>query len=196
MIKQLKTNKMKNLNYKTMKRLFFVFTITLMIVSCGTNSSKEDPYVVKFTERLIKQYPNYSSNKLAKEAVQDSIVKHAQSFIGKEAKDLEGIEFSFYKLIKGENGYCAVFKGSGLSMIDAPKGSSKKYVIASSNIIAFGNVDDVIATKLDSNKEYFISGILHNWDGDNNLGIYSSMTSNDLDFGTYILEDMSITEIQ
>ena len=187
---------MKNLNYKTMKRLFFVFTITLMIVSCGTNSSKEDPYVVKFTERLIKQYPNYSSNKLAKEAVQDSIVKHAQSFIGKEAKDLEGIEFSFYKLIKGENGYCAVFKGSGLSMIDAPKGSSKKYVIASSNIIAFGNVDDVIATKLDSNKEYFISGILHNWDGDNNLGIYSSMTSNDLDFGTYILEDMSITEIQ
>lgn len=187
---------MNNLNFKTMKRLFIVFTITFLIASCGTNSSVNVPYVVKFTERLITQYPNYSSNKLAKEAVQDSIVKHAQSFIGKEAKDLEGIEFSFYKLINGDNGYCAIFKGSGLSMIEAPKGSSKKYMTASSKIIVFGNVDDVIATKLDSNKEYYISGILHNWDGDNYLGIYSTMTSDDLDFGTYILENMSITEIQ
>lgn len=187
---------MKELNYKTMRDMVYVFTIALMIVSCNTNTTNDDPYLVKYTDQLITQYPNYSSNKLAMEAILDSISKHAQSYIGKNAKDLEGIEFEFYKLIQGEKGYCAVFMGSGLSMVDAPKGSSNKYVTAILHITAFGNVNDEMASKLDKNKKYSISGVLHNWDGDNNLGIYSKILSDDLDFGTYILDNMTISEIQ
>lgn len=196
MINRLNINMMKNLDYKTMCSIVCIFSIALMIASCNNNSTKDDPYLVKYTDKLITQYPNYSSNKLAKEAILDSISTHAQSFIGKEVRDLEGLEFEFYKLIEGEKGYCVVFKGSCISRIDAPKGSTNKYVIATSCLVAFGNIDDEIATKLDKNKKYSISGILHNWDGDNSLGISSKVLSDDLDYGTYILDNMSISEIQ
>lgn len=180
---------------KIIRKLVCVFVILLMVVACNTNSTKDKPYLVKYTDQLVSQYPNYASNKLAESALLDSIKNHAQSFIGKPAKDLEGLEFEFYKLIEGDKGYCAVFKGSGISMIDAPKGSSKEYITTISRIIAFGNVDDNLATKLDKNKKYSISGVLHNWDGNNSLGISSKVLSDDLDFGTYILDNMIITEI-
>lgn len=172
--------------------LLVVFTFTFF--SCS-EERVNDPYVIKYAKSLVSQYPNFDSNYMAKETVRDSITNHSRSFIGKTAKDLDDIVFSFYDLIDGKNGKCAIFKFSTPLTIDAPSNSKNKYISSSVKIIAFGRVDDDVAAKLDKNCKYRVSGKLHEWDGDNNLQVLMSSMSDDLDFGTYILDDMTITEI-
>lgn len=176
------------------KGLSFGAILALFFVSCS-NENIIKPYVVQYAESLVYQYPNYASNEIAKEVIKDSISNHAKSYIGNYAKDLNSIEFHFDKLLNGKDSKCAVFTSSSYLSVDAPVNSQNKYICAFLKIIAFGKVDDVTAAKLDKNMKYSISGILHEWDGDNTLNILTSSSYDDLDFGTYILDGMIIKEI-
>lgn len=165
-------------------------------VFCSCSEEKvNDPYVIKYAKSLVSQYPNYASNEMAKDAINDSIINHSRSFIGKDARDLDDIVFSFDDLLDGKDGKCAIFVSSTNFSIDAPSNSSDKYISPFVKIIAFGRIDNNIAAKLDKNCKYKVSGKLHEWDGENNLNVLMSSMSDDLDFGTYILDDMTITEI-
>jgi hypothetical protein len=165
----------------------------IILSSCvGTEESK--PFVVEYANRLIEQYPNFASNEIAKKAVTDSIYNHAMSFVGKQANDLNGIEFKFERLIEGQNGYCAVFTASRYTDIENPINNGDKYLGATINIAAFGNISDEVASRLDKNTSYSLSGILHAWDDKNTLNIYHSYAHDALDFGIYILDDILIKE--
>lgn len=177
-----------------MRKLLLLAIFTFTIFSCSEEKAY-DPYVIKYAKSLVSQFPNFASNDITKEIVRDSITNHARSFIGKNAKDLDDIVFTFEDLIDGKGGKCAIFVSSTYLTIDAPSNSTDKYITSSVKIIAFGRVDNDVATKLDKNYKYKVSGKLHEWDGDNNIHVLMSSMSDDLNFGTYILDDMTITEI-
>lgn len=177
-------------------KIFLFFGITFLLLSCSESKKEDKTYFEQYAESLITQYPNYESNDIAKSAIKDSIKNHAESFIGKNPKDLEGIEFSFSDFREGKEGKCAIFTAYTHCDIEAPKNSDRERIISTAHIAIFGKVSDDIATILDSQKRYSISGRLHAWDGDNKISVLQSIAPNDLDFGIYILDDMQVKEIQ
>lgn len=179
-----------------MRKVLSVLAILAIFFASCSDGDVAKPFVAQYAETLISQYPNYASNDMAKSIVKDSISNHIKSYIGNDAKDLDGVEFHFDKLIDGKKGKCAVFTSNIYISIDAPANNQDKYIIGNVKIIAFGNVDDTIASKLDNKIKYSISGILHDWDDGNALNIIYSSSYDDLDFGTYILDDMKVKEYE
>lgn len=179
-----------------MRNVLSILAILAIFLTSCSDGDIPKPFVAQYAESLMSQYPNYTSNDIAKGIVKDSISSHIKSYIGNDAKDLDGVEFHFDKLIDGKDGKCAIFTSDVYVSIDAPANSQNKYIIGSIKIIAFGKVDDATAATLDNNMKYSISGILHEWDGDNTLNVIRSSSYDDLDFGTYILDDMKVREYE
>lgn len=176
-----------------MKKLFLFIMPTLIFLSCG--KEYKPTYVEEYTKQLVLKHPNFETNEIAKSAIRDSIKAHITPFIGKHPKDIEGVKFRFEKLIEGKNGYCALFTATQYTDIENPSESGDKYINATIQIIAFGNIDDTTASSLDAHKYYELSGVLHSWDEDNSIPVIRSTSFGSIDFGTYILDDMTIKEV-
>lgn len=172
-----------------MKRLvFFIVSITVFL-SCTNDAKKESP-IIKWTDNIVKTYPNYNSNELAKKSVMDSVVNLAVIQTGKEASFLKGIHFSFKKMIENKedkDSFAVFFTSTNCRSHIEAEGVGRKYIITDIILRVIGKVGKESAAKLDSNQEYFIKGIVYNWDAGDLLNISSHYSSEEIDFGTYIL---------
>ena len=175
-----------------MKRIMSAAVI-LAAMMCGCASDTEKPAVVQYVNDLVKMYPNFRSNALARTALLDSITNHVRP-IGQSPVDISGVSFKFAKLVDNHQTgtKSAVFTSTGCtSDIENPNGNPK-YLMTDINIRVVGAVDDATAAKLDGNTAYRIDGILHAWDAADVFGVTHSI-GNAVDFGTYILDDMTVT---
>lgn len=175
-----------------MKKVCFILTFMSILFSCS-DKSQGKLYLVDYVDRLVRQYPNYSSNDIANKALQDSIRMHAESFVGNHPKDIEGLEFTFSDLVEKEGEYGALFIAHCYSDINDESGA-RKYITSDVVVSVFGVVDKATAAKLDKNRKYYIGGVLEEWDSEQ----YTSKTymSDEICFGTYFLRDIKIETIK
>lgn len=180
-----------------MKHLLFslFFAVCLFsMASCSEEKAKAP--AEEWAERIMEKYPNYVSNQLAQEAVQDSIKQYSTSFVGKQAALFKDIEFSFNKVIGSENDTTTVFLvGRGFAEIEN-SAEGNKYVIASIIFNVLGNVSTEFATSLNSGDKYSISGIVKEVDlEDLMLKNQATITPDDFYMGTFFIDDMKITKL-
>jgi hypothetical protein len=174
-----------------MKRIMFAAVIFAAMM-CGCASDTEKPAVVQYVNDLVMKFPNYRSNEIARTALLDSIANHVRP-VGQSPVDIAGVDFKFAKLVDNPQtgAKTAVFTSTGCtSDIENPNGNPK-YLMTDINIRVVGTVDDATAAKLDNNNVYRIDGKLHAWDAADVFGVTHSI-GNAVDFGTYILDDMTI----
>lgn len=179
-----------------MKLLYSAILLVSFIPGC--NTEEKDPcFLEDYSKELIEKYPNFQSNELAQKAVNDSIKKFCQSYVGKEATLLDSVNFHFLRLIENEETgkYAALFQSTGLRTSIESSATGGKYVTADPVIAVLGMPDQKTAAKLSSGEEYLISGRVHSWDGDHQIH-YPSTTMSTLDFGTVILDSISIKKIK
>lgn len=176
-----------------MKKLLICISMLLpmLLIGCGGNDTAERTPLEQYTEALLTQFPNYKSNEMALNAMNDSIKAHARAQIGTIPSDLSGMKFHFENLKEGNDTCVAVFSATGYAEIDAPKNSQNKYITATPGIMVVGKVDKATAASLDYNKEYSVTGEMFEWDA-KPLN-YSSVV--DIPFGTYYLDALTISEI-
>lgn len=176
-----------------LKNLYFVIVICAVIALSGCSDPKPTSELEAKCEALMEKFPNYESNEMAATALKDSVAVYCESFVGKNAALLKGIEFEFVKTFENEQKgtHPALFKGRAFCEIDAKSGKNK-YIISSPSILVLGTLSNEQTVTLDSNQKYSISGIVHAWDGDNMLGEHAVTTSSDISFGTFIMETINI----
>lgn len=171
-----------------MKKILFALAVALTACS----SPEEKTFAVDYVDRLVSEYPNFSSNEIAKRAVQDSIQTLGVSSIGKKPEILNGVDFKFEELFEHNDTTAALFSAvSCLSQIEDESGAHK-YIITPIEICVLGRVDSQTAAKLDRNRRYRLDGVLHEWDSKNRF-LPQRMTPESLFLGTYILDDITVT---
>ena len=180
---------------KTMKKFFILLCLTAILYSCGGSTKPQAP-VEKWIDGLVTEYPNYDSNELTKKAVRDSVVAFGNKAVDKPTDFLNGVEFRFAKMVENGDSVAVFFDSSGCrSEIDAPENSSRKYVYTDIIIRVLGKVDKATAAKLDKEKLYTLTGVVHAWDEEDRFFISTHAISN-IDLGTFILnDDIEITEV-
>ena len=173
-----------------MKKIFFALAVALTACS----SPEEKTFAVDYVDRLVAEYPNFSSNDIAKRAVRDSIQVLGESFIGKNPEILNGVEFKFEELFEHNDTTAALFSAvSCMSQIDDESGAHK-YIITPIEISVLGRVDSQTAAKLDRNRRYRLDGVVHEWDSKNRF-LPERMTPESLFLGTYILDNLTATPV-
>ena len=179
-----------------LKNLFLAFAIGAMFAFSSCSDPKPASELEAKCESLMDKFPNYASNEIAAKALNDSVAAYCESFVGREATLLKGIEFEFVKTYDNEQKgtHPALFEGRAYCEIEA-KGGKNKYIISSPSILVLGTLSNEQTATLDSNQKYSISGIVHAWDGDNLLGEHTVMTPSDIDFGTFIMESINVEVI-
>lgn len=179
-----------------MKKLFLFLPLLAFLISSCSDPKPESELEAK-CEQLMEKYPNYESNELASKAINDSIAAYCESFVGKEASLLKGIEFEFIKIYENKDtgAHPALFRGRAFCEIDA-KGGKNKYIISSPQVLVLGTVSEEQVATFDKNQKYAITGSVHAWDGDNLLGHMGAMMPGDLSFGTFILNSITVTQIE
>lgn len=163
----------------------------MFIIGCGGYEAVERTPLEQYTEALLTKFPNYKSNEMAKNAMNDSIKAHARAQIGTIPSDISGMKFCFEDIKEGNDTCIAIFSASGYAEIDAPKNSQNKYITAIPGIVIVGKVDKATASSLDYNKRYSVSGEMFEWDA-KSLSYSSGV---DIPFGTYYLDAITISEI-
>lgn len=178
-----------------MKKILFFSLLAVFVYSCS--DPKPGSELEAKCENLMEKYPNYESNDLAFNAINDSIAVYCESFVGKEATLLKGIEFEFIEIFENKDtgSHAALFRGRAFCEIDA-KGGKTKYIISSPQVMALGTVGEEQIATLDNNQKYSISGTVHAWDRENKLGREGVMMPGDLSFGTFILNPITVTQIE
>lgn len=174
-----------------MKKLLFSLLFPAILISCGGNDAIERTPLEQYTEALITKYPNYASNEMARNAMNDSIKAHANAQIGTIPTDLTGMKFNFREIKEGNDTCVAVFLATGYASIDAPANSQNKYITATPGIVVVGKVDKAKASTLDYNIEYSVKGEMFAWDATP----WAHTAVVDIPFGTYFLDTLDISEI-
>lgn len=175
-----------------MKKFIFGMVVAAMLTGCASKTQK--PPVVEYVNKLVLQYPNYRTNEIANSAILDSIANHVRP-VGAHPEDLRDVDFKFERIIGNPQtgGKSALFTSTGCqSDIENPNGNPK-YLITTINIRVLGSVDDSTAATLDGKAIYSIDGVLHAWDAADVFSVTHSI-GNSFDFGTYILDNMTITQ--
>ena len=160
-----------------------------MLAACS--SSVDKPKIVQDVDRLVAMYPNYRSNEIARAALLDSVTNYPRT-IGQYPAELAGVKFKFKKLVDNPQtgGRSALFVSDCTSDIENP-GGSPKYLSNNIDIRVLGVVADDVAARLDAGQCYAVDGVLRAWDAEDVFFVTSSIGYS-LDFGTYILDDMSV----
>ncbi len=179
-----------------LNKIFYFFLAFGALVLGACSDPKPTSELEAKCESLMEKFPNYESNEIAAKSLNDSVAAYCESFVGREATLLKGIEFEFVKTFDNEQKgtHPALFKGRAYCEIDA-KGGKNKYIISSPSILVLGTLSDEQTATLDSNQKYSIAGIVHAWDGDNMLGEHTVMTPSDISFGTFIMETINVEVI-
>lgn len=186
-----------------MKKL--LFSILLIATACTqystssnstTSNNPEDttPTIIKYSNSLVKVYPNMNSNSIAESAVRDSISNYASSFVNKSATFLEGIIFSFERIIENPQtgAFSALFSSSVTSSLP-DENNPEMASINVTHIKVVGVIPESVASTLDVGIDYNLSGIVHAWDGNNLLtGGYHELDG--IDFGTFVLDSMIVVK--
>lgn len=167
----------------------------ILISSCSLPKSGTE--LEAKCEALMEMYPNFESNDMARNALNDSVRCYCESFVGKEATLLQGIEFNYLDSYENPDtgGYSALFGGREYCEIDA-KGGKTKYISSDAQILVLGPVSDEMAVTLDKNQVYSLSGNVHTWDGDNLLGHTGLTIGAGISFGTFVLDSMNVNKIE
>ena len=174
-----------------MNKNIVVACVAMLMCACASENPK--PAVVEYVNHLVEMYPNYRSNNIAANALNDSIANHVRP-IGKPAADIAGVSFRFVQMVDNPQtgALSAIFTSTGCtSDIENPNGNPK-YLMTDINIRVIGAVDATTAAQLDANRDYSISGTLHAWDAADVFGVTHKI-GNAVDFGTYVLDDMVVT---
>lgn len=174
-----------------MKKIVCAAIVAVMM--CGCASEKQKPAVVEYVNDLVMMYPNYRTNEIAESAILDSIANRVRP-VGQSPVDIAGVDFKFAKLVDNPQtgAKSAVFTSTGCtSDVENPNGNPK-YLMTDINIRVVGVVDDATAASLDGNSTYRIDGTLHSWDS-KDIFYVTHPIGYAFDFGTYILEDMTVT---
>ena len=178
------------------KLLIILFTVSLLI-GCGSKDLGKKTNLERYTANLVQLYPNFETNEMAEKAIKDSIVAMSKNTVGKNAILLDSVMFRFDGLKEGKRGKCALFVAEPFMFVDnQDKDGNNKSISVTINISAFGRVDDSIASKLDGKKTYIIKGKVHSVDFDNTLCVFYMSSINAINFGTYILDNMVVSETQ
>lgn len=166
------------------------------MVSCSKNSESQPP-VVQWTNNLLSKYQNFRSNDIAKRAVLDSIFAYSNSFVNKEAKLFDGMEFKYLNMISEENDSVNVMlRGNAFSEIESNV-EGAKYIISNIRCLAVGRVPKQVAATISSEYTYSVSGIVEQVViEDINFKVEATTTPDDLFFGAFALKDMKITKIE
>lgn len=175
-----------------MKKLLFITLVTLLS-ACWSEQPKSE--IENALTPIISEYPNYESNDMAREQAMSRVETWGKSLLGKAAP-FNGSEFSFRKMETVDGHTAAFFVARGFVEIDAPKGSSNKYVISSPTVVVLAQIDNATAAKLDGNKKYSLSGTVKDWSAKDDFFIASgSMTPDDIFMGTFLMDNPTISEI-
>lgn len=181
-----------------MKKFLFpaIILISIFAVSCGKNSESE-PQVVQWTNNLLYKYQNFRSNDIAKQAVLDSISAYSNSFVNKETKLFDGMEFKYLNMIsENKDSVNVMFRGNVFSEIESDA-EGAKYIISDIRCLAVGRVPKQVAATLSSGDKYSVSGIVEQVVIDDvNFKVEATTTPDDLFFGAFALNDMKITKIE
>lgn len=172
-----------------MKKWLFLVVIC---IACSCTNDIHKPNIVEYTNNLIKEYPNYRSNEIAKDSVLNTIATRKKSI-----EDLNDVKFKFVKLIENETsgGKVALFISQDCcSDIENPN-SKPKYLITDINMRVLGSVSDEVSVSLDSNVPYHINGKLHAWDAEDKFNI-THRIGEALDFGTYIIDNIIVKPVK
>lgn len=105
------------------KNLIAAALIALAVASCNRSESVSTTPLEQYTENLLSQFPNYESNEIARNSMNDSIKAHARSQIGSIPTDLSGLKFNFEEIKEGNDTCVATFLATGYASIDAPANS-------------------------------------------------------------------------
>ena len=160
--------------------------------SVETESTISNP-IANEAERILNKYKNFNSNALAKKSMIEEINKFGESCKGSEAP-FNGIKFTFEKIIENPQSgtYSALMSADCYMEYEAdenglaPLGPTIK-------LAAIGVVPQDIAITLDYGKEYSVSGVVKEFDINDQFFITSSLI--DVFFGAFILDDMKITQL-
>ena len=171
--------------------ILFAF-ILAFFTSCGNKTNEKTP-VEQWVDGIVSQYPNLQSNNLAMASVKDSIESFGNRAVGHSTDVLNGVCFKFVKTIENNDSVAVFFDARRCnSIVEA----DEKDIYTGIIIRVLGKVDKQTASKLDGNKLYSISGMVHAWDDADRFFISHSMPG-DLDLGTFILNsDIEIQELE
>lgn len=179
------------------KLIYTLFLLPFLLVSCGGELPKSE--LRDCTEAIITQYPNFESNDIAKEAVAKAVVEKSKTLLNQPTTFFDNVEFRFLDLMEGENGYNVLMECDEFCEIDAPKGSSNKYVIANAVAQIVGQIDETTAAQLDKNKKYFIRGTIEGWQEDplpHSLArvALKGVSMDGIFYGAFSIKDLKLTE--
>ena len=179
-----------------MKKIFLFLSFFVILLSSCSDPKPASELEAK-CEALMEKYPNYESNEIAYKAINDSIAAYCESFVGKDATILKGLEFEFVEIYENKDtgAHPALFRGRAFCEIDA-KGGKNKYIISSPQVLVLGTVSEEQVATFDTNQKYSISGTVHAWDAENMLGHMGVMMPGDLSFGTFVLNPITVTQIE
>lgn len=182
-----------------MKQLAFILTIVLSLglFSCSSSKEEQTPEIKTYVEGLMEKYPNFHSNELAKTAFMDSISHKCESYIGKQATILNGIEFQFVKIIENPQtgAKSALMKSNSCMAQIESDAEGKKYIISSLGFQVLGIVDETTAASLSSGYTYSVTGTVHAWD-DGDVFYSLTLTPDDIYMGSFVLNDMVVKKIE
>ena len=85
-----------------MKKIFLFLSFLVILLSSCSDPKPASELEAK-CEALMEKYPNYESNEIAYKAVNDSIAAYCESFIGKDATILKGLEFEFVEIYENKD---------------------------------------------------------------------------------------------
>ena len=174
---------------KLLNQLALIFLLCAIASAC-TSERVKNP-VEKYVESLVKQYPNYETNEIARAAVKDSVMQHMKAAVGKPSTDIQDVEFKFKRLVEDGDKKAALFEANVNTFNDV---EGKESMMSSILIHALCVVDDETAAKLDGDKVYSISGTLDDW-GENDLYMGISTTQT-IDFGVLLFNHATIEPIK
>lgn len=163
----------------------------MLAISASCSSERVKTPIEKYVESLVKQYPNYQSNEIARDAVKDSVGQHMKAAIGKPCVEIQDVEFKFREIIKDGNQQAAMFHANVTTFNDV---DGKESMMSDALIHVLCVVDEQTAATLDGDRKYSISGILDDWgENDIHMGISTTQT---IDFGVLLLNNATIQPIK
>lgn len=169
-----------------MKKYLLALAV-LGLAGCSSTPVHVVP-VESWVDGIVTQYPNLHSNDISKQSVKDSVRAYANSYIGRNASLLEGVNFRFEKMIDRGDSAAVFFVSTGCYSDIEVEGARNGHVFTDIDIRVLGKVDRQTAGTLDKNKKYSLKGTVDNWDEEDRFFL-ASHSFEKIDLGMFILND-------
>lgn len=169
----------------------FAALLLLCVIALSCSKERVKTPVEKYVETLVKMYPNYETNDIARAAVKDSVTLHMKAAVGKPCVELQDVKFGFRRIVENGGQRAALFDAN-VSTFNDVDGKQSMYSDILMHVMCV--VDDETAATLDGQRKYAIAGTLDDW-GENDLYMGISTTAT-IDFGILLLNKATIKTIE